>query len=298
MRNLVPRPAFALIASPRPALALILFVAALSAAAAACSAPDDGAGGAGGGHAAGSGGSDVASSSGTQSSASSGSAAGSASGGATTDGPQFLAFGTDVSMITAGEQVMFSATLADADGGGDIAGGTLVDQFGTAYGAFAKTAQEGGYQLSVSWPQIDEAEAILLPYGATVARTFTARFFDQEGHGTERSVMIRLTCNGLAACGGACVDTVQYPESCTTCSPACSDGAACFLGKCAALSACVGKMTSCQVACAAAGLTCANECDGGRGGIAYAHAGCAGESHPVLCGDSIFAYDAAECCCF
>jgi hypothetical protein len=217
---------------------------------------------------------------------------------APTDGPQLLSFTADAGQLTAGATVTFTAKLADPDGVGDVAGGSLTDELGAAYGAFLGTAQPGTYQLSISWAQIDQGHPIVLPRGATVTRTFTARFFDLESHGTQRSLMLTLTCHGLAACNGACVDPAQSPDVCSTCDPPCADGAACYLGQCAALTACAGKMTSCQLACAAAGMTCANQCQGGRGGVAYTHAACGGDPHPVLCGDPIFAYEASACCCF
>jgi len=275
----------------------LLLVSALAGAATACSSPDAGTGG---GSAAGSGGGPGASSASLQSSASSsgGGASGAGAGGtAPTNGPQLLAFGADVSTITAGGHVTFTAQLADPDGVGDIAGGSLVDDLG-AYGSFVGTAQPGTYQLSLSWAQINQARSIRFPSGATIERSFTARFFDHENHGAERSLTLTLTCHGLAACNGACVDPLQSPDACATCDPPCAGGDACYLGACAALSACQGTSTSCQLACAASGMTCANQCDGGRGGSAYPYAGCGGEPHAVLCGDPILAAGASQCCCF
>lgn len=60
--------------------------------------------------------------------------------------PVFLSFGTDVTSLTEGGTVTFTAVLTDPDGLMDLVGGTLLDAAGVArYGAFMASGGTGSY---------------------------------------------------------------------------------------------------------------------------------------------------------
>lgn len=145
--------------------------------------------------------------------------------------PVILAFGTNVTSVSQGQQVIFTALVTDPDGADDVVGGTLLDEGGTTYGAFAMTPQEGSYQIALSWDQIGQVSPIDFVQGASAQRTFKAQFFDQAGHTVEQTVDLELTCNGQAACSGSCVDLMMDKLNCGACGHPCAGGA-CSQGNC------------------------------------------------------------------
>jgi hypothetical protein len=147
--------------------------------------------------------------------------------------PVILTFGTNVTSITQGQQVTFTAIVTDPDGIGDVIGGTLLDGGGATYGAFSTSAQEGAYQVMISWDQIDQVTSIDFAQGATPTRTFKAQFFDQGGHTAEKTVDITLTCNGNGACLGVCKNMSADAANCGTCGTKCATGASCAQSACA-----------------------------------------------------------------
>lgn len=129
-------------------------------------------------------------------------------GGGTTEpgAPQFLSFGTNVTKLDGGDPplVTFTAVLTDPDGVDDLIGGSLLDESGAPYGAFVTSGQEGAYQMTVTWEDINTITAIDFAPGADGMRSFTAEFFDGAGHKATRNISLTLSCSGLAACDGRC----------------------------------------------------------------------------------------------
>jgi hypothetical protein len=225
-------------------------------------------------------------------------------GGAMNSPPVFLSFGTSLTSITEGQTVNFTAVLTDLDGINDVIGGTLVDQFGGTYGAFVTSAQEGAYQLDVTWAQVNQMMAVDLAYGATGQRSFTATFFDQGGNSVQKAVALTLTCKGHAACAGTCVDTMADAQNCSTCGNVCPGGGGCAQGKCGALTACLpkGALTTCTAYCLAHGQTCLTACPGSGGtlvgGVAYPALNCnSGTIINESCNVDYSTFLASRCCC-
>jgi hypothetical protein len=220
-----------------------------------------------------------------------------ATAGATTTGtstasttgspPAILSFGTNVQAITQGDEVTFTAVVTDPDGAGDIAFGDLVDEgTGIVCGAFTAGAQEGAYELVLSWSEINQIAPIDFAHGASEQRTFVGRFFDHAGHGAARSAALTLGCNGGAACSGTCVDA---PEGCGP-----------------AWSACLphGTVTTCVDYCASVGSTCSGSCTNPYTGmpagvLTFDNANCTfyAPGFTLACGGDVYGYKATRCCC-
>lgn len=277
-----------------------------------CVADSGGSGGAGGqgttsSSSGGTGGKTTSSSSGSTTS-SSGAGGETTSSSSSTSGapgdtpPQILVLGTDVQSITEGEAVTFTAVVTDPDGIDDVIGGTLSDGNGHYFGAFATTGQEGAYQLSVSWSQLHQVEAINLAMGATTQRSFTAEFFDQGGLTVQQSASITLGCDSIAACDGACIDLSTDKDNCGACGQACAGGVPCYKSHCAALtSGCYFQnLTTCNALCTGLGKTCADKCGPGNvyGGMTFSGGSCTGTSYNVACTTTITNSPGAKCCCF
>jgi len=133
----------------------------------------------------------------------------SGAGGGTSEpgAPEFLSFGTNVPALDGGADtpsVTFTAVVTDPDGVDDVIGGSLLDQSGAPYGAFATSGQEGAYEMTLTWEQINTVSAIDFDPGPGASRTFTAEFFDASGKKATRSISLSLTCDGSSACDGDC----------------------------------------------------------------------------------------------
>ncbi len=126
--------------------------------------------------------------------------------------PSFLSLGTSVDTLTEGTSVTISAVLNDPDGIDDLIGGSLQSPDGKiSYGAFASSAQEGAYSLTISWDDFQAAQS--LDFDGETTRTVVAEFFDSDGHAARRELSLRFTCagpydqatagecHGLSACG-------------------------------------------------------------------------------------------------
>ncbi|NUP13985.1 MAG: hypothetical protein HOW73_48745 [Polyangiaceae bacterium] len=187
-------------------------------------ADDDGEGGNQGGNASGNGG---------------GASEGGSGGGdvSTPGGPVFLSFGTDVTQIDGlydGQStVRFTAVLTDPDGVDDLIGGSLIDASGAPYGAFATSGQEGAYEMSLTWDQVNGVSPIDIdPGAASASRTFTAQFFDESGHVAEKTITLQLSCGSNGACDGECgrvrcggqCTSLGSEENCTACGDDCGSG--------------------------------------------------------------------------
>lgn len=226
--------------------------------------------------------------------------------------PQILSLLSNVASITEGESVVVTAVVTDPDGIDDLIGGTLTDINQASYGAFTTTAQEGSYQVTITWAAMSQIEPISFGYGQTEQRPLVATFYDQKGHTTSSPVSITLTCKGLEACSGTCLDTMVDSDNCGSCDHTCprntyaQDG--CFLGKCADLSPCEDHTASstCAARCNADGKVCHELCTNAGstshvGGVLYFDSGCGIESsnsygcNEAIPGSSSYAL---RCCCF
>lgn len=185
-------------------------------------------------------------------------------GGMEDGGPMIVDFGTNVSMITEGETVIFTATVIDPDGPDDIQGGSLKNEDGSSnFGAFNDNGN-GTFSIELTWADISQTE--LLQFDGSESRTFRAEFFDNMGKMAWQTTNISFTCDGGCAWDGHCPDTQTDDAHCGTCGHECiisdfgGDGH-CEAGQCGAiLSECalsVNPPQSCSTVCANQGLTCA-----------------------------------------
>ena len=161
-----------------------------------------------------------------------------------TGGLTILSFGTNVTELVPGESVTFVAVCTDVAGLQALAGGVLESPDGTIqYGAFVASSQ-GSYSLTLSWSQINQAEPIT--FDSNDQRSFEAAFFDSAGSSAHRTTSITLTCNGMAACDGVCIDIMTDDGNCGSCGTACgSPTTTCTAGVCAC-------PTSGEIACGGA----------------------------------------------
>ncbi|HVK84755.1 MAG TPA: hypothetical protein VM513_11640 [Kofleriaceae bacterium] len=136
--------------------------------------------------------------------------------------PRFLSFGTNVTAITEGESVVFTAVLTDPDGIDDLIGGSLTSPDGSVtYGAFATSGQEGSYTITLTWAQLQQIDDIT--FRTMESRQFRAEFFDVAGHAVERAVSISLQCGSYGACSGRCAAACEYLDPVrVSCDAACA----------------------------------------------------------------------------
>ena len=184
--------------------------------------------------------------------------------------PQIISLLSNVSTITEGESVTFTAIVTDADGISDVIGGTLTSEDGTAaYGAFATGDQEGSYELVLSWAQMHQVTPI--EFDAPTMRNLVASFFDQAGHSVTKALAVTLTCGDIQACDGACVDKSTNVDNCGACGHWCAgstrDNADCNLGKCQigagdCIEADDGVFANCEEYCTSVDLVCATSSQG------------------------------------
>jgi hypothetical protein len=172
--------------------------------------------------------------------------------------PVIISLQTNVTKITAGESVLFTAVLTDPDGFDDIAGGTLSDQSGMiGFGPFVAAGQEGTFSISLSWGAMHQAEPIQFEE-MDAMRVFRAEFFDQAANKVNKDVNLTLTCAEGSACDGVCVDVMTEGNHCGACGMVCEGG--CDDGKCAPKwGECVRfdeGFDTCDQICAASGEAC------------------------------------------
>ena len=143
----------------------------------------------------------------------------------------FISFSANVAKVTEGQSVVFTATLTDPDGVGDIAGGSLLSEDEAFdFGPFIAAGQEGAYSISVSWDQIHQAGAINFE-NSEPARQFIAQFVDKGGNRVTANKSIALTCTGGSACEAVCRDLNSDADNCGACGRTCTKG--CEAGDCA-----------------------------------------------------------------
>lgn len=179
--------------------------------------------------------------------------------------PFIISFSTNVSQITEGESVIFTAIVSDPDGLDDIAGGSLFTEDGAfSYGPFVAAGQEGTYSITVSWGQIDQVATIAFE-DLQIERVFRVEFFDKEGHVAAKNTSITLHCDGGGACDGSCKDFQSDGVNCGGCGKTCSSG--CADAMCLpALGECIDSesgFSTCDAYCQTNGGKCVEAgCDG------------------------------------
>lgn len=174
-------------------------------------------------------------------------------------GPSFLSFGTNVTTLKQGDSVIFSAVVTHPSGLDHIAGGTLTDASGAIqYGAFGSGTQKGGYQVALSWAEINQSDPI--NFVTSDQRAFVAQFFDTDGRRSTKSITLTLSCDGKAACDGVCTDVTSDVKNCGTCGTVCSSTQKCNSGVCGAPPKPGLKLAttpaSCDSICAMSSATC------------------------------------------
>lgn len=186
-------------------------------------------------------------------------------------GPQIISFTSNVTTFRSGELV-FSVIVTDPDGVDDVIGGQLVDPAGGTYGAFATSAAEGAYSLTLTRSAIHALSPLNAP-ATGVTRTFRAQFFDAAAHSVSADLVITVRCpaDAESLCDGVCYDLEADDNHCGSCGRSCPavlpadaqrdvlDGLTrpwCIVGVCTfrTFSEAVG---SCQSLCAAQGASCA-----------------------------------------
>lgn len=185
--------------------------------------------------------------------------------------PRFLAFGTDLTALSRGQSVTFTAVLTDPDGIDDLIGGSLLSDEGQHYGAFTSSAQEGAYSLTVSWAQMNRVKPITFT-GSTSTRGFVAQFYDVAGHQAARTASIDLSCPEGGACDGTCISLGTDEDNCGSCGNRCispdDEGGRCDSGACVFLHQPNFASETCDETCAAHGLDCAAVCESPEGPFA------------------------------
>lgn len=231
--------------------------------------------------------------------------------------PRILNFATNVSRITRGESVTFSAIVTDPDGISDVIGGSLETENMGVYGTFATSDNEGAYSFSLSWD--DMHQVIPIEFASEATRTFVARFYDVAGNQVTGSVQITLHCDGESACDGRCFDLQTSDNHCGTCGRQCGSNTGCNMGQCVGIREMVPGQT-CQQSCAMniPGGGCQPLCSvegsgvlSGGAGFYYCEDGMCTMSQEVrqfACGDvvpmsymamdmSTMTFDGGGCCC-
>ena len=133
--------------------------------------------------------------------------------------PIILSLNTDVKKLTQDEAVKIVAIVTDPDGIDDVIGGELVTGQGLSFGAFTSPAQEGSYQLSISWDDINKIDPI--EFVSAKLLIVTAKFFDVSGEKVEQNISLELHCKGLGACNGVCT-SLETIDNCGGCRVKCA----------------------------------------------------------------------------
>ncbi len=139
------------------------------------------------------------------------------------------------SQATTFTEVSLIAVLANENGLDAIAGGTLVDESGVTYGAFAqKDGLPGTFTFNLTWEAVNAARP--LTFIDSASRSFTARFFDKDGHKAAASVSIAFRCDAFAdntdAFRGVCTNTRVDAKHCGDTFTVCASNEACREGAC------------------------------------------------------------------
>lgn len=123
---------------------------------------------------------------------------------AAAEAPEILLFATNVATLEEGETATFTALVTHPEGIEHVIGGILQSGSGATYGAFATSADEGAYEITVSWWDTNQVNPIDLEKGADGNRPFNAFFYDEEGDSDTAALELGITCGGVPSCDGVC----------------------------------------------------------------------------------------------
>jgi hypothetical protein len=153
--------------------------------------------------------------------------------------PRILSFGTSTTMLLSEEETLtITAVLTDPDGIEDLVGGSLLDaDSGATYGAFATSAEEGAYEMSLDMQRIYEVARVESIWPTSETVRFRARFFDQAGNEVTAEASVSVLCAAPAdfvrgecrwlgesytTSGGGCTHFVPNRSLDATCSEVCA----------------------------------------------------------------------------
>ncbi|MBV1860616.1 MAG: hypothetical protein KUG77_19540 [Nannocystaceae bacterium] len=222
---------------------------------------------------------------------------GTSSGAQDNEAPVILLLSASPSTLEGEGIVVVTAIVTDPDGIADLIGGVITTPEGAAYGALASTADEGSYEIELSWNEFNEVQSIDIPPQESTARDLHVEFFDQAGASVDAMIAVTLeaTVDGFAVCDGASVSW-QSDTNCGACGFSCLDppgpgfNSICLNEFPTDDSGCFGEAfvtvfnsaTTCSAACADAAGPFANET--GVLGCQYQNVGIGcGDVHPADC---------------
>ncbi len=168
-----------------------------------------------------------------------------------------------------------TVSASDADGVGDLSGGTLsLTATGEVISSFSGSA--GFYTTPLSWTLLQTKMDLTFVESTTIG--LTATIYDQASHVATRNLTVTLACSGAGdlACSGVCF-APDSPDNCGTCGNDCDNRfsgewtVSCIQGTCyAQFSDDTTTPKNCNQICAAHSSTCAvNPGEGSAGNGIY-----------------------------
>ena len=142
--------------------------------------------------------------------------------------PVILDASANTYLLNETETLLITAIVTDPQGIADVIGGILKNASQTrGYGAFTTSSEEGSYQISLTWDDIDTVETIQAERAGR-ERVFTALFYDAAGHQVTTDISVTLQCSGgLAACDGDCLEHQEICDGSDRCIDIGSDPSNC-----------------------------------------------------------------------
>ncbi|GEM_PF-6818936 len=144
----------------------------------------------------------------------------------TAGGPVVELLATNVLVLRPFGIVTFTANVLHPDDDA-VTGGWLTTLDDRSYRRFERTSVSS-FMVTLSWADIHAIEAI--EFRNDTLRMFKAQFFDAFGRIGSRTITLGLTCDGLSACNGTCVDLSSDYANCGMCRFGCSTS--CVAGHC------------------------------------------------------------------
>lgn len=190
--------------------------------------------------------------------------------------PQILEFSATPTRVGPDASATFFALVTDPQGIEDVIGGSLKSD-GQTLAAFATSADEGSYQVEVSFDDLAAAHGADSS-GATGTLTLRGVFSDQSGNTSGADLDITLDCDAEQLCAEGCADIETDPAHCGGCGADCDsaldaaglrpipdvvgvDPATCEGGACAGMTECfvdadADDERTCDELCQDLGGTC------------------------------------------
>lgn len=209
----------------------------------------------------------------------------------TGDPPEIDELRASATELSEGESVVVMATVTDPDGLDNVAGGKLVSEDGTVFFSPFEQLSNGTFATTLSWDQLNKAQPI--EFTTIEKRTVVARFSDNDKNEASQPLTLSLTCRGLVACAGACVDVATDAANCGGCGQPCPSTDRCDQGSC--LSNCEPCL---QAQCSLELAVCAtsSECTALRGCLSgCSDQGCADQCSATHAAGMSSYYDLYQC---